>query len=118
VVRPVGAMRRPSDYEARDGARFELHFEKARGLAGDDVDPLEARMTLDDAGVVRWEWQPARQSQLDRVAALLNDGLGPKEVAHELGLSLAQTYRLRKRAMETGLLESASPGGIFLDPER
>jgi hypothetical protein len=107
VLDIVMSMRRPSDYETRDGARFELHFEKARGLSGEHVDPIEARMALDDGGAIRWHWRAAQQSQLDRVVALLSDGLNARQVARELGLSLAQSYRLRKRAIETGLVEAA-----------
>jgi putative DNA primase/helicase len=104
VLDIVMSMRRPRDYEPRAGARFELHFEKARGLLGEDADPIEARMTTDANGVMRWDWQPAHQGQLDGVVALLNDGLNPKQVAKELGFSLAKSYRLRKRAIEMGLL--------------
>jgi hypothetical protein len=104
VLDIVMSMRRPGDYEPRDGARFELHFEKTRGLLGEDADPLEARMALDSVGVMRWDWRPAHQGQLGRVASLLKEGLNPKQVAKELGFSLAKSYRLRKQAIETGLL--------------
>ena len=35
VLDLVMALRRPVDYDPRQGARFEIHFEKARGLYGD-----------------------------------------------------------------------------------
>jgi putative DNA primase/helicase len=98
------AMRRPGDYEPNDGARFELHFEKARGLYGDDAEPIEARMITDGVGVIRWDWRPAHLGRFDRVVALLNDGLSATEAAKELGISRAKSYRLRKRAIELGLL--------------
>ena len=79
-------------------------FEKARGLLGEDADPIEARMTTDASGVMRWDWRAAYRGELDRVVALLNDGLNPKQVAKELGFSLAKSYRLRKRAIEIGML--------------
>ena len=34
-------MRRPKDYEAEDGARFEIHFEKARGFTGEDAASID-----------------------------------------------------------------------------
>ena len=40
----VITIRRPADYEPSQGARFELHYEKARGLLGEAVDPIEARL--------------------------------------------------------------------------
>jgi transposase len=39
--------------------------------------------------------------------ALLQDGLNPKQVAKELGCSTAKSYRLRKRAVEMGLLAAS-----------
>jgi len=41
------ALRRPPDYEPRQGARFEVHFEKARGVYGESVDPIDAHLTTD-----------------------------------------------------------------------
>src|SRR5216684_5567061 len=51
VLDLVMALRHPADYQARDGARFELHFEKARGLFGAAADPIEARLETDGVGV-------------------------------------------------------------------
>jgi putative DNA primase/helicase len=42
VLDVVMAMRQPGDYEPQDGARFEIHFEKARGLFSNDAEPIEA----------------------------------------------------------------------------
>jgi AAA domain len=95
----VLSLRRPRDYVPRDGARFEIHFEKARSLWGNAVDPIEARLATDSEGVPRWSWQPARRGELDRVAALLKAGLNPNQIARELGISKSKSYRLRERLM-------------------
>jgi len=99
----VLALRRPSDYAPADGARFEIHFEKARGLWGDAVAPIEARLAPDtttgDAGGTRWQWRPVPRGELDRVAALLKDGLNPNQIARELGISKSKSYRLRERVV-------------------
>ena len=68
VLDLVMAMRRPDDYAARDGARFEIHFDKARGLHGHAVDPIEGAWGMEDGrdgrrGIARWSWKPARQSK-------------------------------------------------------
>lgn len=101
----VIGLRRPGDWQPEQGARFELHFEKARGLHGEAAEPIEARVETGEAGVLRWCWQPAHISDLHRVAALLKDGLNPNQIAKELGMPRATTYRMRKRAMEMGLIE-------------
>ena len=108
VLDLVMAMRRPDDYAARDGARFEIHFDKARGLFGPAVDPFEARMEADPTGAARWSFGPTRQSvrenAVDRAAELLAEGTSIARMAERLGVSRAGGYRLRDRAREKGLL--------------
>ena len=104
VLDLVMALRRPADYQPKDGARFELHFEKARGLYGEAAQPIEAKLETDNLGVARWSWRPLHLGDLERVSALLKDGLSPLQIAQELGISRAKSYRLRKRVMEMGLL--------------
>jgi putative DNA primase/helicase len=102
----VLALRRPADYAPRDGARFEIHFEKARGLWGDAVEPIEARLATDGEGAARWSWQPVQRRELDRIATLLKAGLNPNQIARELGISKSKSYRLRERVMWMGLVKS------------
>jgi hypothetical protein len=49
VLDTMIALKRPADYHPEQGAVFEVHFEKARGLYGDDVKPIEATLTTDIA---------------------------------------------------------------------
>jgi hypothetical protein len=97
----VLSLHHPADYQPRDGARFEIHFEKARGLHGDATNPIEARLETDTLGVARWRWRPAHPGELERVAALLKDGLNPNQVARKLGISKSKAYRLRERLVGT-----------------
>ena len=50
VLDLVMALKRPADHQPKDGARFEIHFEKARGLYGEAVEPIEARIETDAVG--------------------------------------------------------------------
>ncbi len=104
VLDIVMAMRRPANYTPREGARFEIHFDKARGLHGDAVEAIEARLETDMAGVARWQWRPVQATVLLRAAALLNEGLSPVQAASQLGMSRASGYRLRERARAKGML--------------
>ena len=104
VLDRVMALRRPADHEPRDGARLEIHFDKARGLHGEAVDPIDARLVTDSLGVARWEWRPAYAADIDRAAALLRIGLNPNQIAKELGISKTKSYRLRQRVVERGLV--------------
>jgi len=107
VLDLVLALRRPDDYTPSEGARLEIHFEKARGLFGDAVEPIEARLDPDGGDApdgARWTWQPARTDKLTQLVALLKDGLNPNQAARELGISKSKSYLLRQRAMERGLV--------------
>jgi putative DNA primase/helicase len=54
----VLAARRPPDWQAHDGARVEIHVEKARSLPGDALEPIEAELR---GGC--WHWHFARLPQ-------------------------------------------------------
>ena len=48
VLDTVIVLRHPEDYSPADGARFEVHLEKARGALGDQAKPFEARLEIRD----------------------------------------------------------------------
>lgn len=102
VLDTVIALRRPGDYEPKDGARFEVHLEKARGLFGPQTDPFEARLQPDAAGTPAWSWQALTDSEFARAIALFSDGVSASDAAEELGVSRATAFRLKKRALEEG----------------
>ena len=104
VLDIVMSLRRPLDYAPREGARFEIHFDKARGLHGDAVEPTEAQLETDMLGVARWQCRPVQERLVSRVAALLNEGLSTPKMAERLGIARSYAYRLRDRAREKGLL--------------
>ncbi|MEI6200519.1 MAG: AAA family ATPase [Enhydrobacter sp.] len=105
VLDMVIALRRPSDYEPKDGARFEVHLEKARGLYGPVTDPFEARLQPDALGTPVWNWEPLRDAEFARAVALFKDGISPGDAAEELGVSRATAYRLKKKAIREGHIE-------------
>ena len=97
----VISLRRPPEYESTEGAKFELHFEKARNLIGDDAQPLEVELkSFDDR--IEWKYKPASDAILDRVAALAADGASRQEIMTEMGISRFQLKRMLDKARETG----------------
>jgi hypothetical protein len=90
------SLRRPSDYDQTEGARFELHLEKARGVHGDAAKPFEARyQVLNDAAV--WTTREIEDVNLARVQALLDDGLSVRDIADETGIPKSTVQRLKKK---------------------
>jgi len=68
------SLRRPSDYSPAEGARFEVHVAKGRGLRGAPALPFEAMLAA-EADKAIWTVKPIEDVERTRVAALLADGL-------------------------------------------
>lgn len=100
VLDTVIALRHPSDYEPSDGACFELHFEKARGMVGDNVNPIRCWLTNEG-----WKYESLDQNNYQRVIALANEGLSQKDIVIELDLSKSQVSKLLKKARELGAVK-------------
>jgi putative DNA primase/helicase len=90
------SLRRPSDYTPTEGARFELHFEKARGIHGERAKPFEAKFELRD-GAAFWSIQEIEDVEYARVKALLDDGLSIRDIADETGISRSTVHRIKKK---------------------
>jgi putative DNA primase/helicase len=95
----VVALRKPDDYSPDQGARFEVHFEKARHFSGPDARPFEASM--DSSGGWR-DTDLSTDREGDRLAALAASGMTQRAIADEMGLSAATVNRkLRARSEST-----------------
>lgn len=93
---------RPDDYTPQDGAVFELHFEKARNLTGDEAKSLDVRLLDLDGKAIRWEWGAAEGGAIQRIKALVEDGASRAEIQQELGLSRFQLARIVEKANAGG----------------
>jgi hypothetical protein len=101
----VISLKRPPDYDAASGAVFEVHYEKARHLSGNNVDPIEAQLTVDAHGASTWAWKSVVESTFDRVVSLANEGLSQSEIAAELNLHRSNISRAWRKADQDGLIE-------------
>jgi putative DNA primase/helicase len=68
------SLRRPTDYVPTEGARFEVHLEKARGVHGDGAKPFEAKLVEQPDGASVWVTREIDDLNLARVRALVEDG--------------------------------------------
>lgn len=94
-------LRKPESYNPKEGARFEVHYEKARGFYGEEARPFEAWLK-DEDGKMTWQVQEIEDLQLNRLIDLHKDGLKQREIAQELGLGLGTVNRWIKCAKEEG----------------
>ena len=98
VLDAVLNLRAPSDYEPSEGARFEVHFEKARGLSGAEaVSPFEAKLEVRDGAAV-WTMRYIEDARLADIEELKNEGLSVRRIAQELGISKSAVQRALSKA--------------------
>jgi putative DNA primase/helicase len=97
------SLRRPSDYTPTEGARFEVHLEKARGIHGERAKPFEAKLEIRDGGGL-WTLREIEDVNLSRVKALLDDELSIRDIADETGLSKSTVHRLKKQIEAAAVL--------------
>jgi AAA domain len=104
VLDTVIALKRPADYRAEQGARFEVQFEKARGFHGEDAQPFEARYGTRE-GAAFWTKIKITDAELTRVAEAIRNGMSIRDTATELGMTKSRVERLRTKAKEQGLFD-------------
>jgi putative DNA primase/helicase len=110
----VIALRRPADYSPEQGARFEVHIEKARALVGDGATPFEAAVepftTETGEAAIRWTARDLKPSVFEQAAALFQEGRSVRQVKMLLGISHGEAGHLRLRAVAEGLLDVGQEG--------
>jgi hypothetical protein len=94
ILDTVLLLKRPDDYEPRQGARFIVTFDKARGFSGQDADPFEASLDPHTGG---WSRQPLVDKLSQDIRELSGAGLSQREIAKELDCGLATVNRHLKR---------------------
>ena len=104
VLDTVISIRHPPGYSPEDGAAFEVHFEKARGIFGSDVEPFEARLSVDEKGGAIWTMRTLVESTYDKVVEVALKGLSQKEIANSLDIHKSTVSRHIKKAQENGVL--------------
>lgn len=92
-------LRKPESYNPKEGARFEVHYEKARGFYGEEARPFEAWLKEEEGKFV-WYIQDIEDRQLDQVLEFQKKGLSQRDIAKATGLSPATVNRRLKEAIE------------------
>jgi putative DNA primase/helicase len=96
VLDTVISLRRPADYREEEGARFEVHLEKARGIVGQDAKPFEATLIQEGPGLV-WKTRDIEDVEAGQVARLHAEGNSVRDIAEETGISKSTVQRIIKR---------------------
>ena len=101
ILDTIVHLKRPADYAPDQGARFEVHLTKARGVFGDEARPFEARMEIRNGATV-WTTRDLVDVEADQVATMTAEGLSVRDIAEEIGISKSTVSRLQRRLREEG----------------
>ena len=101
VMDSVISLKRPDDYTASQGARFEVHYEKSRGFSGEAAKPFVVQLE-ESEGQYRWQSDSLEETVYQQVARLLKEGIEQKDIAEELGINKSTVSRHAKRARQEG----------------
>lgn len=103
-------LRRPPEYDDSDGAVFDIYFEKARSLTGDDIEPIRAKLEEDPGGGYLWRLDSVKTATQDRIVELWESGgVTSLDVARELDVNKSHVHRTLERAMQAGRLKRDYP---------
>lgn len=97
----VLALKKPPRLSTREGACFEIRFEKNRHLVGADVAPMQVQLVTDKQGKQDWTWasvQDQSEERLEQMLKLKEQGLNQSQIGQKLGIDRATVSRaLRNR---------------------
>ena len=103
VLDTVIKLERPYDHLQKDGAKFEVHFEKSRGFAGNAAQPVGLLHKLSD-NVSDWQIFHVGLEKAIEVAELLKLGMKQVDIAARLEISQPEVSRRKAEAAAAGLL--------------
>lgn len=96
IMDTVISLRRPREYSMAEGARFEVHLTKARGILGDDAKPFEANLVT-EGNALHWQIKELEDVELEELKRLLSEGYSIRDCAEEMGKSKGAIQRLKKK---------------------
>ena len=95
----VISLRRPREYSMAEGARFEVHLTKARGILGDDAKSFEANLVT-EGNSLQWRIKELEDVELEELERLLSEGYSIRDCAEEMGKSKGAIQRLKRKLEE------------------
>lgn len=105
ILDTVIILKHSENYDASEGARFEVHFTKARHFRGDEATPFEAHLTEDNGKSV-WKVSNISPDALTERVAELYEGNSIKEIGKALGLTKSQVETQIKKARKQMLIDT------------
>ena len=100
----VISLKQADNYKAKEGARFEVHFEKTRHFAGEDAEPFQAQLFFNDDGQSQWKISDIDSNpEVMQVAKMRKEGKTLVEIMGETNLTKSQVETRISKAKQQGL---------------
>jgi putative DNA primase/helicase len=102
------SLKRPHDYTPDDGARFIVHFTKARvstkdlSLVGD----IEFKLIEDKSGIYKWTWTNVKGERKREILKMIDEGLDTKTICEALGVTRQYVSKVKVQTTEEGYLKN------------
>ncbi len=99
-------LRRPFDYTTEDGARFILHFSKARVCTRDlpMIKDMQFQLQEDEDGGLAWTWEKIKKQTKVEAVRMLSEGAKQEEIASILGISKGRVSQIKSEAIKDNLV--------------
>ena len=97
VLDVVLQLATPDDYDAEEGARFEINFTKSRGLTGRAVESFEALLEV-RAGRATWRTRDVAEELTERMLAMKEAGRSMRQIAAEMAVDHSTVVRRIQKA--------------------
>lgn len=111
-------LKKPPDYVPEDGARFIVHFSKARVQTSylNEIADTEFKLIQDDSGQYIWTCKGVKAERTRSVLQMIDEGYDQKGIAESLGISKGYVSQIKKKAINDGLLSQKgklTPSGFI-----
>jgi len=99
-------LKKPSDYSAKQGARFILSFTKSRVATRDGNLLADVLFHLQETtdGHTIWEFEHMRTESKSEILQMLNNGVKNRDIANILNVSASYVSKIKKQAIKDGIL--------------
>ncbi len=97
VLDSVLLLKRPDDYDASQGARFIVQYDKSRGFTGADAAPFEAAL---DPHTGLWSVKSVCDTRDSEIRELKAAGLSQRQIAKELSVGVATVNRVLNKPVQ------------------
>ncbi len=102
-------LKRPHDYCPEEGARFIVHFTKARIPTADLqlIADIEFKLTQDKSGRAAWTWANIRGQRKREILKMLDEALEVNAICEALAVTRQYVSKVKKEAIEKNHLTRA-----------